>query len=71
MTTDDDHGRSPLAGMQGPAPYDHEEIAALRRRAWAEQGLLIVSPSDRRLSEIDKRRLVRIAEALYGEDSGE
>lgn len=57
-----------LASMQGPPPYDHEEIAELRRRAWTEQGLLIASPSDSRLSDPDRLRLIRIAESLYGKE---
>lgn len=58
--------QSSLGEMQGPTPYDAEEIAALRKRAWREMGLLIVSPSDRRLTEADRRALARIAETLYG-----
>lgn len=70
MTTDDNRIHISPASMQGPAPYDHEEIADLRRKAWTEQGLLIVSPSDKRLNELDRRRLVRIAEGLYGKECG-
>lgn len=66
MTPLEKPGPSSLSSMQGPAPYDHEEIAELRRRAWTEQGLLIASPSDRRLGEHERHLLIRIAEALYG-----
>ncbi len=68
MTRDDETLLSSLASMQGPAPYDHEEIAALRRRAWIEQGILIVSPSDSRLSEKDRQLLIRMAETIYGKE---
>lgn len=66
MTPFDKSIHSSLGGMQGQAPYDHEEIAALRQRAWSEQGLLIISPSDKRLEANDRDELIRIAEYLYG-----
>jgi hypothetical protein len=59
--------QSSLSGMLGTTPYDHEEIATLRQRAWIEQGLLIVSPLEPRLNAEDTRTLTRIARTLYGE----
>ena len=58
--------RSALAGMQGTSPYSDGEIRKLRGQAWREQGLVIVSPSDNRLSEREKQDLRAIAERLYG-----
>jgi len=66
MTDNEEYQISPLAGLQGPAPYDHDELAALRRRAWREQGLLIVSPTDRKLTQSETVELIRLAERLYG-----
>ena len=58
--------RSSLSEMQGQSPYDHEEIVTLRRRAWTEQGILIISVSNNRLSKRDKTELIRMAELIYG-----
>lgn len=58
--------RSALSGIQGPTPYSEGEISKLRGQAWREQGLVIVSPSDGRLSEREKKDLTLIAERLYG-----
>ena len=58
--------RSSLSEMQGHTPYDHEEIVTLRRRAWTEQGILIISVSNNRLSKRDKTELIRMAELIYG-----
>ena len=58
--------RSSLSEMQGQTPYDHEEIVTLRCRAWTEQGILILSVSNPRLSKKDKMELIRMAELIYG-----
>ena len=55
-----------LSGMLGETPYDHEEILSLRRRAWIEQGVVILSISDSRIGRADRERLIRLAEAFYG-----
>jgi hypothetical protein len=56
---------SSLSGMQGTTPYDDEEITELRRRAWKEQGIVIISRDDKRLNPRDRKELVRIAEKVY------
>lgn len=66
MTPSDKSLHSSLSSMQGPTPYDHEEIMKLRCRAWREQGLLIISPADKRLEPDDRDELIRIAEHIYG-----
>lgn len=57
---------SSLAGMQPPTPYNDEELAILRQKAWQEQRMLIVSPYDGRLKNADQMTLLHIGETLYG-----
>ena len=58
--------QSTLASMQGQSNYSDDEIAILRHKAWVELGVLIVSPSDRRLTTAEAARLREIGERLYG-----
>lgn len=46
-----------------------EELETLRRRAWQEQNILIVSPFDERLVFFDRTRLCEIGNQLYGKDT--
>ena len=55
-----------LSGMLGPSGLSREEIATLRRRAWIEQGILIVSPRDHRLTRSETIQLNQLADRLYG-----
>lgn len=57
---------SSLVGMLGKSSFSDEELRALRRKAWWEQGLLIVHPCDMRLTPGETRLLNGIAERLYG-----
>ena len=57
-----------LGGLIGPSPYNEEEIASLRQRAWIEQGVLIVSAFDNRLTPSEARRVCFIGERLYGQE---
>jgi len=50
----------------GAAALNHDELDALRLRAWREQGILMVAVSDRRLSNQEKLRLCSLADRLYG-----
>ena len=68
MSEEEKDTASPLAEMQGDPPLDAEEIATLRKRAWIEQGILVVSPDQDRVSKQDARTLFSIAEALYGKE---
>lgn len=43
-----------------------DEIAILRKRAWLEQGILIVPCIDQALSSGEKVLLCKIAKRLYG-----
>lgn len=59
---------SSLAGMLGQSSLSADEIAELRHKAWRQQGLLIVRPSDPRLSRGEAALVRDIAERLYGGD---
>lgn len=59
--------RNSLAGMLGRSAVSDDEIRHLRRKAWTQQGLLIVGPWDSRLSRWEAAMIRRIAERLYGE----
>lgn len=48
-------------------PYNHEEIADLRERAWKEQGILIVSASDCRLCDEEHLAVLEIGQRLYSQ----
>ena len=55
-----------LTDMLGSTPYNDDEIATLRRRAWTEQGIVIIRPSDTRLTAEEAVLLRDIAERIYG-----
>lgn len=55
-----------LAGLLGQSPFSDDEIAALRKRAWVEQGLLIIRPSDPKLTIREVQVLLEIGQRLYG-----
>ena len=48
------------------SPLTPEEMETLRRRAWHEQGVLIVSPSYKDLTSPERIILCEIGERLYG-----
>lgn len=54
--------RCPLARLL-PEPTDLE---AIKRAGWRNQGILVVSVSDRRLDWVERELLQRIGERLYG-----
>lgn len=58
--------RSTLTAMRGPTPFNEEEINQLRSKAWEEQGILIVSLSDNRLNEAEKKLLCQLGERFFG-----
>ena len=65
----DDFQKTPgisLADMLGRSPFNDDEIGILRRRAWAEQGILIIQLSDHRLTIPEALYLREIAERIYG-----
>ena len=37
---------TPLGRMQGQAATDPADIEAMRRRAWTEQGIVVIRPDD-------------------------
>lgn len=55
-----------LADMLGQSSLSPDEIAHLRRRAWVEQGILIIRISDVRLTIPEALLLREIAERIYG-----
>lgn len=57
---------SSLMGMLGRSSLSEEELRNLRRKAWWEQGLLIVHPWDVSLSPDETKILNQIAERIYG-----
>lgn len=56
---------SSLAGMLGQSSLSADELTELRRKAWRQQGLLIVRPSDPRLTRTEAVLVRDIAERLY------
>jgi len=60
--------KSSLSGMLGRSALSDDELASLRQKAWQRQELLIVNPSDPRLSVCEATMVKRIALKLYGED---
>ena len=58
-----------LADMLGRPPFNDDEIKNLRRRAWIEQGILIIQLSDHRLTIPQALYLREIAERFYGGSS--
>lgn len=58
--------KSPLARFMGQTPADGDELEQLRRRAWTQQGVLMICPSDPRLTKEEREFLYMIAESRYG-----
>lgn len=58
--------RSPLTKFMQDNPSSSDELENLRRKAWVEQGVLMICPSDPRLSDHQRNMLLLIAEARYG-----
>jgi hypothetical protein len=58
--------RSSLTKLAGRTPSNEEDLALMRRAAWRKQGVLVVSPSDSRLTWPEKEFIKQIAEKLYG-----
>lgn len=58
--------KSPLTKFMQDSPANADEIEILRRKAWTEQGVLMICPSDPRLSEDQRNMILLIAEARYG-----
>ena len=56
---------STLTGTSDAAPRSLAEVIALQRRAWEEDGLMIVSPNDERLDDEDRSDLHRIGDRLF------
>jgi hypothetical protein len=65
----DNRYQNAFAPWHGCSTMTHDELAALRIRAWHEQGILVISPSDKRLSHADRIVLCNIADRLYGTKS--
>jgi hypothetical protein len=61
MSAPDPHYRCPLARLL-PEP----DLEAVKRAGWRNQGILVVSVSDRRLDWMERELLERIGERLYG-----
>lgn len=54
------------ADLQGEAPYDEEELATLRRKAWQDHEIFITSINNSRLGVVEQKMLRLIAQRLYG-----
>lgn len=65
----DNRYQNAFAPWQGANSLGEKELKILRLRAWREQGILIVSPSDKRLRISERTALCRIGERLYGNTS--
>jgi len=58
--------QSSLTKMLGQSNLNDEEIKSLRRKAWREQSVLLVTPWDRRLSQNEAKLICQIGERLHG-----
>lgn len=58
--------RNPTTKFMGDTPASADEMEALRRKAWKEQGVLMINLSDPFLTEKQKELLRAIAERRYG-----
>jgi hypothetical protein len=61
--------RSCLAGGQARTSPSDEDLQAMRRAAWRQQGVIMLRPEDVR-DEWTRRALINEAERLYGRRSG-
>lgn len=60
---------SSLTGMLGQSNLSDEEVRLLRRKAWREQSVLLVTPWDRRLSNSEAKLIRQIGERFHGGQS--
>lgn len=58
--------RNPTTKLMGDTPASADEMEALRRKAWSEQGVLMINLSDPCLTEAQRNMLYAIAEHRYG-----
>lgn len=62
--------RSPLARAQARTAPTDEDLLAMRRAAWRQQGLVVLWPEDVR-DDWTRQALVNEANRLYGRRSGD
>ena len=55
-----------LTNIQGVSPLSPEEIATLRKQAWHQQHLLILSIDDPQLVQLERKVLIDIGNRIYG-----
>ena len=53
---------------RGDSNFSEHELLTLRKRAWLEQGILIISPADDRLSTSEQIVLCKIGSRLHEDD---
>jgi len=58
--------KNPMTKFMGKTPASADEIEMLRRKAWTEQGVLMICPSDPSLTKEQRNTLMAIAEHRYG-----
>lgn len=58
--------RSPLGRVAGSVPANPEELDAMRRRAWQEQGFLVIDTADGRLDPAQRAFILSIGECFFG-----
>lgn len=58
--------KSPITRFMPDSPSNADEMENMRRRAWIEQGVLTICPSDPSLTKGQRDMLLLIAEARYG-----
>lgn len=64
------YSKSPITKFMPDSPANSDEMEIMRRRAWTEQGVLMICPSDPRLNDDERNFLFMIAEARYGYGGG-
>ena len=58
--------KNPTTKFMGATPASADEMEILRRKAWTEQGVLMICPSDPSLTKEQRDMLFAIAEHRYG-----
>lgn len=58
--------KNPTTKFMGATPASADEMEMLRRKAWTEQGVLMINVSDPSLTEKQREMLRAIAEHRYG-----
>lgn len=68
MNTSDNHPIIDYQSMLGESPLSDDELMGLRRKAWEEQDILIVSIHDLKLQPVERLRLRLLGNRLFRQE---